>query len=80
MLQTQTFKITRKHQKNATENFQEPASLFVPSCIEKLASEHKVAFRSLLVQVETGQMSAVETKQLSAFETRQMSPAETSQM
>ena len=39
MLQTKTFKITRKHQKNAAESFQETASLFVPSCIEKFTSE-----------------------------------------
>ena len=54
MLQTKTFKITRKHQKNASESSQETVSLFVPSCIEKFTSERKVAFRSLLVQVETG--------------------------
>ena len=35
MLQTNTFKITRNHQKNAAESFQETTSLFVPSCIEK---------------------------------------------
>ena len=34
-----TFKITRNHQKNAAESFQETASLFVPSCIEKFTSE-----------------------------------------
>ena len=39
MLQTETFKITRNHQKNAAESFQETASLFVPSCIEKFTSE-----------------------------------------
>ena len=39
MLQTNTFKITRNHQKNAAESFQETASLFVPSCIEKFTSE-----------------------------------------
>ena len=39
MLQTNTFKITRKHQKNIAESFQETASLFVPSCIEKFTSE-----------------------------------------
>ena len=39
MLQTKTFKITRNHQKNAAESFQETASLFVPSCIEKFTSE-----------------------------------------
>ena len=70
MLQTKTFKITRKHQKNAADIFQETVSLFVPSCIEKFTSERKVAFRSLLVQVETGQMSAAETRQMSAVETR----------
>ena len=73
MLQTHTFKITRNHQNNAAESFQVIASLFVPSCIEKFTSERKVAFRSLLVQVETGQMSAVETGQMSAAETGQMS-------
>ena len=31
-----TFKITRSHQENAAESFQETSSLFVPSCIEKL--------------------------------------------
>ena len=80
MLQTKTFKITRKDQKNAADIFQETVSLFFPSCIEKFTSERKVAFRSLLVQVETGQMSAVETGQMSAVETRQMSSAETRQM
>ena len=39
MLQTKTFKITRNHQKNAAESFQETASLFVPSCIEKFTGE-----------------------------------------
>ena len=39
MLQTKTFKITRNHQKNAAESFQETASLFVPSCIEQFTSE-----------------------------------------
>ena len=39
MLQTNTFKITRKHQKNATESFQETASLLVPSCIENFTSK-----------------------------------------
>ena len=39
MLQTHTFKITRTHQKNAAESFQETASLFVPSCIETFTSE-----------------------------------------
>ena len=34
-----TFKITRSHQTNAAESFQETASLFVPSCIEKFTSE-----------------------------------------
>ena len=38
--------------------------LFVPPCIEKCTGERKVAFRSLLVQVETGQMSAAETGQM----------------
>ena len=38
-LQTNTFKITRTHQKNAAESFQETASLFVPSCIETFTSE-----------------------------------------
>ena len=64
MLQTKTFKIMRKHQKNAAESSQEAASLFVPSCIEKLTGERQWAFRSLLVQVETGQMSAAETGQM----------------
>ena len=54
MLQTTTFKIIRTHRKNAAESFQETASLFVPSCIEKFTSERQRAFRSLLVQVETG--------------------------
>ena len=76
MLQTNTFKITRNRQKNAAESFQETTSLFVPSCIEKFTSERKVAFRSLLVQVETGPMSAAETGQMSAVETRQMFAAE----
>ena len=61
MLQTKTFKITRNHQKNAAESFKETASLFVQSCIEKFTSARQRAFRSLLVQVETGQMSAAET-------------------
>ena len=39
MLQTKTFKITRTHQKNAAESFQETTSLFVPSCIEKFTGE-----------------------------------------
>ena len=39
MLQTNTFKITRNHQKNAAASFQETTSLFVPSCIEKFTSE-----------------------------------------
>ena len=39
MLQTKTFKIKRGHQKNAAETFQEPASLFVPSCIEHFSSD-----------------------------------------
>ena len=75
-----TFKITRSHQENAAESFQETASLFVPSCIEKFTSERQWAFRSLLVQVETGQMSAAETGQMSAAETRQTSAVETGQM
>ena len=54
MLQTKTFKIMRKHQKNAAESSQETTSLFVPSCMEKLTSERQWAFRSSLVQVETG--------------------------
>ena len=61
MLQTKTFNITRDHQKNAAESFQETASLFVPSCIEKFTSKRQRAFRSLLVQVETRQMSTIET-------------------
>ena len=73
MLQTKTFKTTRNHQKNAAESFKETASLFVQSCIEKFTSARQRAFRSLLVQVETGQMSAAETGQMSAVETRQMS-------
>ena len=39
MLQTKTFSITMNHQKNAAESFQETASLFVPSCIEKFTSK-----------------------------------------
>ena len=39
MLQTHTFKIIRNHQNNAAESFQETASLFVPSCLEKVTSE-----------------------------------------
>ena len=39
MLQTNTFKITRNHQKNAAESFQETTSLFVPPCIEKFTGE-----------------------------------------
>ena len=54
MLQTNTFKITRNHQKDAAESFQETASLFVQSCIEKFTSSRQQAFRFLLVQVETG--------------------------
>ena len=54
MLQRETFNIKRTHQKNAAESFQETASLFVPSYIEKFISEREWAFRSLLVQVETG--------------------------
>ena len=73
MLQTNTFKIARNHQKNAAESFQETASLFVQACIEKFTSARQRAFRSLLVQVETGQMSAAETGRMSAVETRQMS-------
>ena len=80
MLQTKTFKITRNHQNNAAESFQETASLFVQSCIEKFTSARQRAFRSLLVQVETGQMSAVETGQMSAAETGQMSAVGTRQM
>ena len=80
MLQTKTFKITRNHQKNAAESFKETASLFVQSCIEKFTSARQRAFRSLLVQVETGQMSAVETGQMSAAETGRMSAVETRQM
>ena len=34
-----TFKITRSHQENAAESFQETASLFVPSCIEQFTSK-----------------------------------------
>ena len=61
MLQTKTFKITRNHQKNAAESFQEAAYLFVQSCIEKFTSARQRAFRSLLVQVGTRQMSTIET-------------------
>ena len=39
MLQTKAFNITRKHQNNSAESFQETASLLVPSCIEKFTSE-----------------------------------------
>ena len=39
MLQTKTFNITRSHQNNAAESFQETAYLVVPSCIEKFTSE-----------------------------------------
>ena len=80
MLQTETFEITRNHPKNAAESFQETTSLFVLSCIEKFTSERQWAFRSLLVQVETGQMSAVKTGQMPAAETGQMSAVETGQM
>ena len=80
MLQTKTFKITSNHQKNAAESFQEAASLLVQSCIEKFTSARQRAFRSLLVQVETGQMSVVETGQMSAAETGQMSAVETRQI
>ena len=66
MLQTKTFKITRNHQKNAAESFKETASLFVQSCIEKFTSARQRAFRSLLVQVQIGQMSAAETGCMSA--------------
>ena len=59
--QIQTFQIKRSHQRNAAESFQDTAFLFVTSCIEKFTSERKVAFRSLLVQVETRQMSTIET-------------------
>ena len=52
----------------------------MPSCIEKLTSERQRAFRSLLVQVGTGQMSAVETGQMSAAEAGQMSAVEAGQM
>ena len=79
MLQTNTFKVTRTHQKNAAESFQEAASLFVQSCIEKFTSARQRAFRSLLVQVETGHMSAPETGQMSAVETSQMSTIKTGQ-
>ena len=61
MLQTKKIKITRSHQENSTESFQETASLFVPSCMEKVSCERQRAFRSLLVQVETRQMSYMET-------------------
>ena len=77
MLQSNMFKMTRTRQTNAAESFQEAASLFVPSCIEKLTGERKVAFRSLLVQVETGQMSAAEIGQMSAVDTRQMLKSQT---
>ena len=39
MLQTHTFNITRNHQNNAAENFQETTSLFVPPCIETFTGE-----------------------------------------
>ena len=39
MLQTKSFKIIRNHQNNAAQSFQETASLFVPSCIEKFTSK-----------------------------------------
>ena len=39
LLQTKAFKIIRNHQNNAAESFQETASLFVPSCLEKVTSE-----------------------------------------
>ena len=61
MLQTNTFKIARHHQKNPAESFQETASLFVPSCIGKFTSEGSWAFWSLLVQVDTRQASTMET-------------------
>ena len=80
MLQTKTFKSTRNHQKNAAESFKETASLFVQSCIEKFTSARQRAFRSLLVQVATGEISAAETEQMSAVETGQMSAAATGQM
>ena len=38
----------------------------MPSCLEKIISTRQWAFRFLLVQVETGQMSAVEAGQMSA--------------
>ena len=71
------FKITRKHQNNAAESFQETASLFVSSCFEKFTSERQRAFQFLLVQVETGQVSAAETGQMCVVKTRQMSTRET---
>ena len=80
MLQTKTFNITRKQQNNAAESFQETVSLFVSCCIEKFTSERKVAFRSLLVQVETGQMSAVETGQMTAAETSVLSQQKKAQV
>ena len=64
MLQTKTFTITRKHQKNAAESFQETASLFVPSCIEKFTSARQRAFRSLLVQVPESSGSAWASREL----------------
>ena len=79
MLQTKTFKIIRNQQKNAAESFQETASLFVQPCIEKITSARQRAFRSLLVQVETGQMSAVETGHMTAAETYILSQQKTVQ-
>ena len=73
MLHTKTVNIGRSHQKNAAESFQETAFLFAPSCIEKFTSEREQAFWSLLVQVETTQMSSVGTR-TSAVETGQMYP------
>ena len=58
MLQTKAFKITRNNQ---AESFQETASLFVQSCIEKFTSARQRAFRSLLVQVEKREVSTIET-------------------
>ena len=37
--QIKTFKITRSHQENAAESFQETASLFLQSCIEQFNSK-----------------------------------------
>ena len=63
MLQRNRSKSQGFHQDSATESFQETASLFVQSCIEKFTSARQRAFRSLLVQVETRQMYNIGTGQ-----------------